>query len=68
MDGTTQAIVLKIGDRFYSSHTIKRVTTAWSLAGARLFLEATATKISDVEEALKKKGYNPIRKIVQVVN
>ena len=68
MDATKQAIVLKVGDRFYARHTKERVTTAWSLAGAWLFLEGTAVKISTVEEVLKKKGYNPIRKIVQVVD
>lgn len=32
-------------DRFYARHTKERVTTAWSLAGAWLFLEGTAYKI-----------------------
>ena len=67
MDGTKQAIVLKLGDRFYARHSKKRVTTAWSLAGAWLFLEGSGVEISDVEEVLKNKGYNSIRKIVQVV-
>ena len=68
MDVTKQALVLKIVDRFYSMHTGDRITTAWTLAGAFLFLEGAAVKIENVEELLKKKGYNPIRKIVEVLD
>jgi hypothetical protein len=68
-DGTKEAIVLKVGERFYNSHTSKRVITAWALAGANLFLEGSSSlKISDVEEMLKEKGYNPIRKVVRLVD
>jgi hypothetical protein len=68
MNGTKQAIVLKVRDRFYSTHNYNRVTTSWSLAGSKLFLEDTELKISNIEEVLKKKGYIPIRKIVKVVD
>lgn len=67
MDGTKQAIVLKVGDRFYNKHTNKRVTTAWSLAGAKLFLDGTGLAIQEAEIVLKKKGYTPIRAIIQIV-
>lgn len=74
MEGTKQAIVLKIEDRFYRSHNDKRIVTAWCLAGAFLFLESSnqhfggsLITISQVEEILKKKGYKPVRKIVQLV-
>lgn len=67
MDESKEAIVIKIGERFYHRHTPKRVITAWSLAGAQLFLEGNAIKISDVEDFLKKRGYKSTRGIVKLI-
>jgi hypothetical protein len=66
IDETTAAIVLKIGDRFYCDHTKQRITTAWSLAGAKLFLQCRGDKIEKAEQALIAKGYHPHRKIVSL--
>ena len=68
MDGTKEAFVIKIGDRFYTSHNKNLISTAWSLAGATLFLEGTFNKISDVEDHLKMKGHKPVRKIVRLID
>ena len=61
----TRAIVLQVGDRFFTHYLNKRVQTAWSLAGAKLFLEGDA-KINIAENILKEKGYTSIRRLVIV--
>ena len=56
------AIVLMVNDRYYYKHTKKRISTAWCLAGAKLFMPSgDLNKIIDAEEALKSKGYKPQR-------
>lgn len=67
MNPITQAIVLQVGKRYYSSHTQKKIVTAWSLAGAKMFLDNPIQKLLDIEELLTKKGYKPTRKLIQVV-
>ena len=59
----TRAIVLQVGERFFCYYKNKRIQTAWSLAGAKLFLENDA-KINIAENILKEKGYTSIRKLV----
>ena len=66
MKEAEQAIVIRVGDRFYHNHNSKRISTAWSLAGAKLFLESAEDLISKAEEALIKKGYKPVRVMVGV--
>lgn len=66
MNESTQAIVLKVGDRFYHRHNNKRIATAWSLAGSKLFLPSAEDKISEAESALIKKGYKPVRLVVKI--
>lgn len=52
-----KAIAIVIGNRFFCRFGVRgRVQTAWSLAGARLFLEAREDLLSDVERRLRKKG------------
>jgi hypothetical protein len=56
------AIVLMVNDRYYYKHTKKRISTAWCLAGAELFMiKGSEHKIIAAEEALKSKGYKPQR-------
>lgn len=69
MDGTKEARVIMVGDRFFSDYKNKRVLNAWSLAGAKLFLDGCGGKTIDYyEEVLKKKGYKTERKIVRLVD
>jgi hypothetical protein len=68
MDGTKEAKVIMVGDRFFSDYKNKRVLTAWSLAGAKLFLDGSGVKTIDYyEEVLHKKGYKTERKLVRLV-
>jgi hypothetical protein len=68
MDGTKEARVIMVGDRFFSDYKNKRVLTAWSLAGAKLFLDGGGGRsIEYYEEALKKKGHKTERKLVRLV-
>lgn len=56
------AIVLMVNDRYYYKHTKKRISTAWCLAGGKLFMpHGNLNKILEAEEALKSKGYSPKR-------
>jgi hypothetical protein len=56
------AIVLMVNDRYYYKHTKKRISTAWCLAGGKLFMpHGNLNKILEAEEALKSKGYKPQR-------
>jgi hypothetical protein len=65
---TYQVCVIKIGDRFYSGHTKKRIQTAWSLAGAKLFLVSQAPNqhIVNVGNHLIEKGYKPVCHTVNI--
>ena len=68
MDGTIEARVIMVGDRFFSAYKNKRILIAWSLAGAKLFLDGSGAKpIEYYEDILKKKGYKPERKLVRLV-
>ena len=57
------AIVLMVNDRYYYKHTKKRISTAWCLAGAKLFMPHVNLNIilQEAESELKSKGYNPKR-------
>lgn len=60
-EGST-AIVLKVGDRYYSGRTkAGRVQTAWSLPGACLFPSWRLDLLERAEEQLRAKGYKPYR-------
>ena len=68
MDGTKEARVIMVGNRFFSDYKNKRVLTAWSLAGSMLFLDGSGGKpIEYYEGVLKKKGYKTERKLVKLV-
>ncbi|MEZ8409554.1 hypothetical protein AB6C88_17240 [Vibrio splendidus] len=59
----SRAVVIKLGDRFFSGFgKQQRVLTAWSLAGARLFLSVHDDRVKDTLEKLdeKKKKYEVI--------
>jgi hypothetical protein len=65
---TYEVCVIKLGNRFYAGHTKKRIKTAWTLAGAKLFLVDSSPNqpIHKVGEMLISKGYNPTCKTVTV--
>lgn len=69
LNPTEIAIVLKIGDRFFSTYKNKRVNTAWSLAGAATFLpgNSNTTKIDYIENVLVKKKIKFERQIVSII-
>lgn len=67
MNATTEAIAIKIGNRFFYRTTAKRVLTAWSLAGAMLFMPDNEHKISAAEDTIIKRGYTPIRVKLKIV-
>jgi hypothetical protein len=58
-----KAIVLQVGDRFFNSYKNKRIQTAWSLAGAKLFQDYPHDhKLKEAEKALLSKGYKFTRR------
>jgi hypothetical protein len=68
MDGKKEAIVIMVGDRFFSDYKKKRILNAWSLASAKLFLDGCGGKtIEYYEGVLQKKGYKTERKLVKLV-
>jgi hypothetical protein len=66
MEHPKECLVIMVKNRFYHNHTPTRITTAWSLSGAKLFLNDNHTKKVLVE--LLKKGYKPIVKKIQIVD
>jgi hypothetical protein len=63
----TQAFVIMVDDRYYYHHTKQRISTAWSLAGAKLFLiKGSEDKMQKAEKVLQAKGYSTSRKIVKL--
>lgn len=66
MDETENAIVIQVGERFYNSYQKKRILTAWSLAGAKLFLPTDKKGIEKAEKILHDKRYKTERKIVSL--
>lgn len=65
MNEQEQAYVILINNRYFSSNTKKRIITAWSLAGAKLFLKSSSNLIK-VLHLLYEKGYNPVLKTVSL--
>lgn len=62
----TEACVIRIGDRYFCRFgKQKRVGTAWSLAGATLFL--CDDRIDSVMDALIAKGKKPVIEMVELV-
>jgi hypothetical protein len=65
-----QAIVIKIigrrDTRFFAYQVKGRITTAWCLAGAKMFGEWDVKEITKAESLLTTKGYTIKRSIVQV--
>jgi hypothetical protein len=56
IDAKQYAVVIRVGDRFF--HKISatgRVITAWSLAGAKMYIPDDETKIDAMVEVLRKK-------------
>ena len=65
----TQAFVIMVDDRYYYHHTKQRISTAWSLAGAKLFLiKGSEDKMQKAVDALHGKGYPTSIKIVKLSN
>lgn len=55
-----QAVAIKIGDRFFCGFGKKqRVQTAWSLAGANLYLSVYDDKVKDILTTLEQKKKKP---------
>ncbi len=55
-----QAVAIKIGDRFFYGFGKKqRVQTAWSLAGASLYLSVYDDKVKDILATLEQKKKKP---------
>ena len=61
-----EAIVLKVGNRFYVETGKKRISTAWSLAGATLYGAWREDDIHKAEMKLYKKGYTSERLTVRI--
>lgn len=53
--------------RYFSSKKFSRIVTAWSLAGARLFLPDRTEEMEKIEKELVKRKLKVERKTVQVV-
>ncbi|QQV91398.1 hypothetical protein Leef1_33 [Polaribacter phage Leef_1] len=66
MNAIENAVVIKVGDRYFNSYKNKRILTAWSLAGANLFKPSDTLEIEKAEKKLKDKGYKTERKFVVV--
>lgn len=68
MNGTKEAKVIIVGERFFADYKNKRILTSWSLAGSKLFLDGSGGKTIDYyENILKKKGYKTEIKIVKLM-
>lgn len=66
-DRTNRAVVLRIGRRFFAGFSkTGRVTTAWSLAGARIFSLFNDEDITDVITKLEAKKYKPVAATIVV--
>lgn len=66
MNEIINAIVIKVGDRYFHNYKNKRITTAWCLAGAKLFRPSDMDAIIQIETILNKKNYKFERAIVQL--
>lgn len=61
----TEACVIRIGDRYFCRFgKQKRLATAWSLAGAKLFLGDD--RIDAVMDALIAKGKKPVIEVIKL--
>lgn len=67
MNRAIEAQVLMVGDRYFAYYKNKRITTAWSLAGAHLFSDTMSENLEKYEEILNQKGYKSERRIVRLV-
>lgn len=65
MDDRNKAVVLKVGNRFFRAFKNRRIQTAWSLAGAKLFGNWDELNISKTEKLLKEKGYISTRILIE---
>ena len=61
-----QSIVIMVGKRYFSEYKNKRVLTAWSLTGAKLFQPIPDSKeeILKYVNILKSKGYKPFVSLI----
>lgn len=66
MNEIINAIVIKVGDRYYHNYKNRRLQTAWCLAGAKLFRPSDIDSIIKIETILKNKKYKFERVLVQV--
>lgn len=65
MNAAKEAIVLKVGDRFFAYYRNKRVQTAWSLAGAKMFFDDWG--VTEAEKILTAKNKKSVRCLVRLV-
>lgn len=64
----TTAVVIEVGDRFFRGLGKKgQIQTAWSLAGAKLFLKREKDEIARAEAKLRSKGYLCFRRNVGLI-
>lgn len=68
MNEILNAIVIKVGERYFHNYKNKRLQTAWSLAGAKTFRPSDLDEIAKVEAILKKKNYSSERKLITIKN
>jgi hypothetical protein len=61
-----EGVVLVVDGRYFA-YIKKNIVTAWSLAGAKIFLKDSPALL-DAEKILIGKGYKPIRKTVCVID
>jgi len=66
-DAATTAIVIKVGDRFFSHYKNKRICTAWCLAGSMIFQLSDEHKVEKYEKILHEKGYETQRAFVKTI-
>lgn len=59
LSGDDCSLLIKIDGRFYYKHTLKRVLTAWSIAGAKLFSPEHLLDFQAHYTILSERGKNP---------
>ena len=57
MPNANKAIVIKTNGRFFCKYKSKRISTTWSLVGAKLFGLWQKDEINKIMDILSKKGY-----------
>lgn len=68
LNAKNQAIAIWLNGRWFAEITKTRVKTAWSLAGAKLFMPGDYDKINPILAKLEKKGKKPLMADVHLVD